>query len=103
MFIPILKYELRYWLRSPLSYLFIATVFGIALIMTLGTAGYFDAPRAAAAHANVQGALWTHGNIGRCETELTDARHERNRLGDIRAAVRLHGQREDSCQDLRRK
>ncbi len=40
----IFNYELKYWLKSPLTYIFVAVFFGLALIMMLGTGGFFDGP-----------------------------------------------------------
>ncbi len=40
----IFKYELGYWLRRPLIYIFAAAFFLISLVSMLGTGGYFDGP-----------------------------------------------------------
>lgn len=41
---PILKYELRYWLRSPMTYFLVGSMFAFTLVTMLGTGGYFDGP-----------------------------------------------------------
>ena len=41
---PILSYELRYWLRSPLAYFLVLMMCAFALVTMLGTGGYFDEP-----------------------------------------------------------
>lgn len=48
----IFNYELKYWLTSPLTYLFAIAFFALALVMMLGTGGYFDG--APAESANVR-------------------------------------------------
>jgi len=45
MFRSILKYELLYWLKSPLTYFIAVVFFGFTFIMMIGTGGYFDGPQ----------------------------------------------------------
>ena len=44
MFKYILTYELRYWLKKPVLYLYFVVFFGLAFISVIGTAGLFDPP-----------------------------------------------------------
>ncbi|MBX2814622.1 MAG: hypothetical protein KTR24_01435, partial [Saprospiraceae bacterium] len=37
-------FEFKYWLKSPITYLLFAGYFFFALVMMLGTGGYFDLP-----------------------------------------------------------
>lgn len=53
MWHSIFNYELKYWFKSPLPYLFLIVFFGLAFIMILGTGGYFDGPTTANA-ANIR-------------------------------------------------
>jgi len=41
---PILRYELRHWLRSPLAYFLVIIMVAFAFVSMLGTGGYFDGP-----------------------------------------------------------
>ncbi len=40
----IFNYELRYWVKSPIAYLFTFVFFALSLVMMLGTGGFFDGP-----------------------------------------------------------
>ncbi|PQJ77977.1 M1 family aminopeptidase [Polaribacter porphyrae] len=42
MFTSIFTYELKYWLKKPSTYFYFITFFGIALLLFIGTAGFFD-------------------------------------------------------------
>lgn len=44
MILVLLKYELYFWYRSPMTYFLIIGYFLLALLLVLGNGGYFDAP-----------------------------------------------------------
>jgi len=44
MFTSIFTYELKYWLKKPSTYIYFLTFFGIAFLLFIGTAGFFDGP-----------------------------------------------------------
>ncbi len=41
---PILSFELRHWVKSPLAFFLVFIFFAFALVTMLGTGGYFDGP-----------------------------------------------------------
>jgi len=41
---PILNYELRHWLKSPMAYFLVISITAFAFVTMLGTGGYFDEP-----------------------------------------------------------
>lgn len=44
MYNPIFNYELRYWLKSPLSYFLLVSFLCFSWFIMLGTGGFFDGP-----------------------------------------------------------